>query len=327
MRRPFPGIVSLPKGLVACLALSVSLCLSGCLGGESEDRSVLEIRNPGIVDGLDSLQVFGINAEGGDTVFIYGWKRGDSVLREIAVPSGMEPAFTLLVRGFQGKVQSYESRSEVAGGRAGSPKLSFKILAPELERLPIPYTVRIGTKVALSPTWKTRPGLFPSDAPADPAIRQAAAAVLTWRKDGKILGKDSLFELEQVTFADSGLYVVTAENSAGRDSGSCLVRVKFGLPFLDSIPDQLAQEKKPFHLRAVVKHTDAVLYRWMKGSTVVSEDSTLTVSGPLAPGAYRLIVKNVSDTADLAVSNAFLLRHFQTASLWDELEWNDNVWQ
>ena len=280
--------------------------LSGCQGTEAEDVTYLRFQNPELTAGLDSLHVMGVNVSKGDTIHIHMWRKGEDFPAEVAYPPGLEAAFTLLVQGWKGESLAYQSRSEVAAGRAQAPVRDFRLEAPILTDLPVERTGRVKDAVTLRPAWEGRPGVY-RQTDSGGAESFTWEADFTWTRDGQVLGRDSLLAFGALAFADAGTYVFTAENRAGRDSLSFLLSVRHMLPKIGEIKAQAVLAGRALTVRPAVTRSDSLHFRWLKAGRVTSTDSVLAFAALAAKdtGSYQLMVLNASDTAETAVSNHF----------------------
>ena len=311
----------------ACLAVGL-LALFGCQSSESEKEYLLKIQNPYLADNLDSLDLFGVNTEGGDTLLIYSWKRGEEFQQEVKYPPGLHPNFVLLVRGYKSNALVYQSHAEVSGNAAKAPMQDFKIAPPELAPGPIRVTSRIRDSVVLRPSWVVRPGIQ-EQGKGDTAPRFTAQGAYSWRKGDLTLSRDSILVFDSLKLADSGSYLFIAENVVGRDSLQFVLTVKHLIPKINALGNQSAVAGQPFSIQATIVHSDSLLYRWLKGFIVISQDSVLKFS-PIKSdhvGSYRLVVKNASDTLEMTASNVFTLGLSQGPVRWNEIVWDHNSWQ
>lgn len=309
-RRPrvFPGWAK-ARWLLSVLFAALVGTLPGCLGPEAEKNRVIRFKNPGLIDSFDSLQIAGINANGGDTVALYSWSLGEAVLEEVPYPPGLQEDFELLVKGYRGGILVYQSRSEVSDGNADSPRHDFTLVAPDLSDLPVRKVARVRDALVLRPVWKARPGVY-RQGDGDSISVFTPEAEFAWEKDGVSVGRDSALFFPSLQLRDSGLYRLMAGNAAGRDSLDFFLSIGAMLPKIAVIQDQVGQPGKAFTIKAAVTASDSLLYRWYKADSLVSTDSALGFN-PMKPGdtgAYRLVVKNASDTSETAVSNLFRFR-------------------
>jgi hypothetical protein len=299
-----------PRGgasiLAAVFLVFYAMIPSGCLAPEPDENSYLRFQNPELTAGFDSLQVLGVNARKGDTLAIRRWRKGEDFPSQAAYPPGLEAAFTLLVRGYIGEALVYQSRTAVAGGKAQAQVRDFLLAAPALPGLPISRTARVGDVLELDPVWETRPGTYRQPDSGGPET-YTPEAVFAWTRAGQVLGRDSVLTLGALTLADSGTYLFSAENRAGRDSLEFRLTVKHMLPKITDIKPQAALPGKALTVRPVIARSDSLLFRWMKDGLVVSTDTALVFPalGAADTGAYQLAVANASDTSETDVSNRF----------------------
>jgi hypothetical protein len=284
--------------------------LFACQSTDPEGGTYLRFRNPELTAGLDSLNVLGINAAEDDTLPIHHWSKGEAFPSEVPYPPGLDRAFTMLVQGYKGETLVYQSRTAVAGERAQPPIRDFQLVAPALTDVPVAFTARVKDAVTLEPAWEARPGIS-RQADTGGAMVFIPEAAFTWTRNGQVLGRDSVFAFGALSRSDSGTYVFTAENKAGRDSMVFTVRVKHMLPRIADINAQAALVGRPLTVKPVLTRSDSVLYRWLKDGSVFTTDSVLAFAalGAGDTGTYQLAVANASDSTETAVSNRFTV-HF-----------------
>ena len=293
--------------LLAMIPLAMIL-LSGCQSPDPEGGVYLRFQNPELAAGLDSLQVLGVNAAKGDTVPILRWFKGEAFPAEALYPPGLESAFTMLVRGYQGESLVYQSRTAVSGGHAQAPVRDFRLAAPALTDVPVALTARVRDAVSLEPVWETRPGIYREDSGGTASFTPEAD--FTWSRDGRVLGRDSVLGFGGIALTDAGTYVFTAGNRAGRDSLAFTLTVKQMLPRIADLPTQSAPAGKPLTVKPGINRSDSLRYRWSKEGSLLSTDSVLVFPALAAEdtGSYQLAVANASDTTETAVSNRFAVR-------------------
>lgn len=287
------------------LALAGLLVLSGCLAPEGDNGRYLHFENPELTADFDSLRIAGVNAAKGDTVSIHRWRKGEDFPVEMAYPPGLDNVFTLLVQGYKGDTLVYQSRSEVAGERAQAPIRDFRLVAPALTDVPVRLKARVKDALTLMPTWEARPGTARQGDSGVEVFRPEAAYV--WTRDGQVVGRDSVLAFGALAWADSGTYLFTAENRAGRDSLRFEISVKHMLPKIGAIKAQAAIAGKALTVRPQVTRSDSLHYRWMQGSRLRSTDTVLAFPALAAAdtGTWQLQVQNASDTTETAVSGHF----------------------
>jgi hypothetical protein len=292
--------------LFALCAVAFSFIQSGCLGSEAEGDSYLRFRNPELTAGLDSLHILGVNARKGDTLLIRSWHKGEDFPNEAAYPPGLEAAFTLLVRGYVAEVLVYESRTPIAGGEAQGRVRDFRLAAPALSHVPVSLTIRVGDTLTLHPAWTTRPGIY-RQADSGEAEVYTPEAEFAWSHLGTLVGRDSVLALGPMARQDSGAYLFAAGNPAGRDSLEFKLTVGHMLPRITNIKSQAAIAGKPLTVKAVIAHSDSLLFRWMKDGITISTDTALAFDSLRAKdtGNYQLAVANASDTTETDLSNRF----------------------
>lgn len=328
-----PGIRILGFVPIKCLVWGLlvwsAAWILSCQSNEADNESVIQFKNPGMAEGFDSLKVYGINEDDGDTVTIYEWKKGETFQGEVKYPPRLRQKFTLFVKGYKNDSLSYESHSKISEGKATIPEVSLKIIAPELEHVNPILISRFKSYVSFKPTWKTRPGILRSGSGADTALKFSPLVTFTWIKANTVLGKDSILILDTISFPDSGRYTLIAENSAGRDTTDFQLIVKHLVPRLDSIPDQYLVEGGRLSIRANILHSDSLIYRWMKDTTLVSKESVLSIPVTFEDiaGSYKLVVKNKTDTMEIASSNVFTLRVVKPPAGWGEVVWDRFIWR
>jgi hypothetical protein len=293
-------------------ALGALSVLSGCRSTDPDDGSYLRFRNPELTRGLDSLFILGINTVKGDTLPIRAWRKDEDFPPEAPYPPGLEGAFTMLVQGYKGDVLVYQSRTAVSGGRAQPSVRDFQLVAPALTDVPVIFGKRVKDVVKLEPAWEARPGIS-RQADTGAAAVFIPEAVFTWTRDGVVLGRDSVFSFSALALSDSGTYVFTAENDAGRDSMAFTLTVKHMLPRIAGINAQAALAGRALTVKPSVIRSDSILYRWSKEgnlSGLSGRDSVLAFDSLRAAdtGTYQLAVANASDTNETAVSNRFTVR-------------------
>src|SRR6185369_664147 len=167
--------------------------------------------------GLDSLDIHGINARKGDTLLIRHWRAGEDFPNEAPYPPGLEAAFTLLVRGYIKDILVYQSRTPVAGGKAQDQVRDYRLAAPVFPHVPIDLSGRVGDALELDPVWETRPGIY-RQSDSGGADLFTPEADFTWSRAGVILGREDALSFKSLGLVDSGAYLFTAANRAGRDS-------------------------------------------------------------------------------------------------------------
>lgn len=305
----------------------IATLLLSCQSNEPEKETVLQITNPDLSKNYDSLKVYGINTNGGDTVLIYFWKKGDIFQTEVKYPTNLKQSFTLIVKGFNNNSLTYSSSSKVDGGSATSPKVQSKTIAPTLQKPVSGIFTRVGGSLKLSPTWKIRPGVLVAN--SDTTTKFSFVASFLWRKGDVIVGKDSTFSIDSVTISDSGSYMLTVRNDAGLDSIVFSVAVKHRLPVVDSISNRVLSQGDSLTLKPAILHSDSLIYRWIKDGTVISKNPFLIISiaQKTQDGTYQLLVKNVSDTSDVGKSNIFTFSITNSPVKWNEIIWGRSIWK
>jgi hypothetical protein len=292
--------------LAAAFCAVFAMMPTGCLDPEPESESYLHFQNLGVTDSLDSLRVMGVNAQKGDTLPILGWVKGQGFPAEVPYPPELEAAFTLLVRGYRGDALVYESHTPIADGQAQPRILDMRMAAPVLPDLVVSLTARLGDSIELRPVWETRPGIY-RRADSGEAETFTPEAVYFWYREGNPFGRDSGLALKGLGWADSGAYLFSAVNAAGRDSLEFRLHIKHKLPVIANIKAQAAVAGKPLKVIPAITRSDTLRYRWMRKGATVSTDTALAFAALAAAdtGVYQLRVVNASDTADEAVSNLF----------------------
>jgi len=294
--------------------------LLSCNLQEPPEEYFLDIRNPEVSRNLDSLLIFGIDPSGGDTLLILRWTKAEAFPGEVAYPAELGKDFVLLALGFNGGMLVRQSKTAITAGRPGPTAYERLLMAPDLADTLVGIPLRIGDSIVLAPIWKQRPGWQEKEF--------APEGACAWRKGGRLLGADSLLELSAVDWDDSGTYVFRCENGAGRDSMAFRVSIRHRLPEIAEIPDRASLAGHPLSIQARIRHSDALQFKWMRGSVVVSLDSVLTIPEIKASLAhvYRLEVRNASDTSESAVSNDFRIHVVAREAKWDEMRWDGEVW-
>lgn len=331
MRIPIP--TSLPKfrkgnriGFVVFLAIA-SGWIASCQNNEVQNENVLVFNNPNVADSLDSLKVCGV-VPSGDSIAIYRWRKGEEFASEVKYPSDLKQEFVLVVRGYKNGSLVYQSSSEIVDGSAKPSRQDYKVSPPDLMEGPVTLISRLKDSLTLNPTWKSRPGIY-RQVGTDSSLVFTPQAENRWMKGGVEIGKDSILRFDTLRVSDSGNYVFISSNAGGRDSATFRISLKHLLPRINPLGDQIGSEGKPFSLKATVEHSDTLLYRWIRGTEIISTDSVLKISTmqTLHSGGYQLIVKNASDTTEIATSNLFQLGLNKFPRVWGEIIWNQSVWQ
>lgn len=306
-----PGRAPAPTAVLAAAWLAVLLAawamvLCGCLGPDDGGNTYLRFQNPELTADFDSLHIHGINARKGDTLLIRRWHKGEEFPAQVAYPPGLEAAFTMLVRGYKGEALAYQSRTAIAGGKARAQVRDFRLAAPALPDAPISLTARVGDSIELDPVWETRPGIYRQPDSGGPET-YTPEAVFAWSRGGQSLGRDSVLALGALTLADSGTYLFSAENPAGRDSLEFRLSVRHMLPRIAEIKSQAALPGKPLTVAPNIARSDSLIFNWMKDGVTASTDTVLAFAalGAGDTGTYQLAVANASDPSETAVSNRF----------------------
>jgi hypothetical protein len=309
----------LAAGSAASACLAFIAMLAGCDLKESRDEFLLTFRNPAVTENLDSLLVYGINQPGGDTLLVLRWTRGRPFPTEVPYPDGLGKDFDLLAQGFAGGEIIRQTRTAVSGGQAGPVAYERLLHPPDLADTAVDLPFRYGDSVVLAPVWKRRPGWEEKEFRPEGSY--------AWKKDGKVLSRDSLLALTSLVWSDSGTYTFASENAAGRDTLEFRVSLRHRIPRILAPPDRASLADQPLAIRPAIVHSDALLYRWLKGNVLVSEDSVLSIPAFKAgnAGAYRLEVRNVSDTSESAQA-AFRIVLAGRIPKWDALKWDGDVW-
>jgi hypothetical protein len=302
------------------LLVATAMLLPGCNIKDAREEFILTIRNSEVSENLDSLCAYGINKPGEDTVVILRWVRGEPFPEEVKCPPGLGREFDFLVQGFLGGALIHQSRTAISGGRAGERSLEMVLVAPDLADTLIERSSRIGDTLVLAPIWKQWPGWRKQ--------KFEPQGSFAWKKGGRVLSGDTVLRLSSLAWADSGTYVFRSENAAGRDSMAFHVSMRHRLPGIAPISDRATLAGDSLAVKADLSHSDALDYRWMMGSVLVSEDSVLIIRkiGNAHVGAYHLEVRNASDPEESAVSNTFRILVVGRLSKWDTLKWDRDVW-